>query len=68
VRRFLTVLGVLGVLAALAGEDLRARRIFGWVLVAGLLAYWDFPRDRLMLALVTAVLLYVELFLELVPL
>ena len=49
----------LGVLSALAGEDRQALRIFGWVMVAGLLAYWDFPRDRLILAMVTAFLLYV---------
>ena len=48
----------LGVLVAWAREDRFAKRILGWVMVAAVLAYVDFPRDRLILVMLTASLLF----------
>ena len=48
----------LGVLAAWAREDRFAKRTLIWVMVAAVLAYVDFPRDRLILAMLTAPLLF----------
>ena len=48
----------LGVLAAWAREDRFAKRTLGWVMVAAVLAYVDFPRDRLVLVMLTASLLF----------
>jgi peptidoglycan/LPS O-acetylase OafA/YrhL len=48
----------LGVLAAWAREDYFAKHTLGWVMVAAVLAYFDLPRDRLVLAISTASLLF----------
>lgn len=48
----------LGILAAWAREDEFAKRILGWVMVAAVWAYLDLPRDRLVLAIATALLLF----------
>lgn len=48
----------LGVLAAWARDDRFAKRTLGWVMVAAVWAYFDLPRDRLILAMSTAILLF----------
>jgi len=48
----------LGILAAWAREDEFAKRTLRWVMIAALWAYFDLPRDRLALAVATALLLF----------